>query len=143
MGGSFPGELVLLSTRHPGDPSPSRPLPSTASRLTPPEVNGWSGVPKKKKKRQTDNPQVGPVYPKVKEQARANSLFSLQSRSRVRTRERKQWTPSSHSLKSPFFFLWRVSDGTRGQMPCEACGFGFFLSFFPRCIRQVDSVNTN
>lgn len=106
------------------------PSPSATSRLTPPEVNAWSGVPKKKEttREQTDNPQVGPVYPKVKEQARANSLFSLQSRPRVRTREGQQWTRSSESLKSPF--LWRVSDGTRGQMPREAHGFVFFGVFF-------------
>lgn len=49
----------------------------------------WATETKKKKKnlKQTDNPQVGPVYPKVKEQAKANSLFSLQSSPRVRTRE--------------------------------------------------------
>lgn len=49
----------------------------------------WATEMKKKKKnlKQTDNPQVGPVYPKVKEQAKANSLFSLQSSPRVRTRE--------------------------------------------------------
>lgn len=47
-----------------------------------------SGEPQHEKKKslaQTDNPQVGPVYPKVKEQAKANSLFSLQRWPRVRT----------------------------------------------------------
>lgn len=96
----FSGEQVL-SAMH-------RPFPSTTLSLTPlglqPEVNAWSGVlssNKKKKLKQTDNPQVGPVYPKVKEQAKANSLFSLQSSPRVRTREdnNRLWASlSNHSF---------------------------------------------
>lgn len=56
---------------------------------------------KKKNLKQTDNPQVGPVYPKVKEQAKANSLFSLQTSPRVRTREdnNRLWVSlSNHSF---------------------------------------------
>lgn len=58
--------------------------------------------------KQTDNPQVGPVYPKVKEQAKANSLFSLQSSPHVLTREdnNRLWLSlSNHSFIE-------VSDGT-------------------------------
>ena len=84
---------------------------SITSSLTPlglqPEVSAWSGVlsnnnkKNNKKPKQTDDPQVGPVYPKVKEQAKANSLFSLQSSPHVRTREDNNRL--SKSLKSQFY----------------------------------------
>lgn len=57
----------------------------------------------KKKKLQANRQSTsgGPVYPKVKDQAKANSLFSLQSSPRVRTREHNNrlWVSlSNHSF---------------------------------------------
>lgn len=62
------------------------PFTSASLSLIPPawqpEFNAWSGVLSNNNKK----PQANRQSPKVKEQAKANSLFSLQSSPRVRTR---------------------------------------------------------
>lgn len=86
-------------------------LLTTTLSMTPltlkPEVNAWSGVLANKTLKQTDNPQVRQINPKVKEQVKANSLFSFKA-GLVFEHEKTtdpDWVPQIKNV-------WWVNDGT-------------------------------
>lgn len=104
-----------LSTMHPPPPPPIHfcsliaDLSGYATWGQMPGQVLWAATTTHKKLRQTDNPQVGLVYPKVKEQTQGQTVcFPF----KARLMSEHGGTTIGSEWRSQITVLWRVSDGT-------------------------------